>query len=205
MSWDNALEAFCELYHNANLKCDWIIVGSVSSVLQGASMSPNDIDIYVRHKEDVSTLSSLLSTYSLTNKSELSYHDSEWLSSIEEPYYTQTFSSGFSWTKGKWLIKQFNVEVVHISDSAGIPDSDTGEGIWEGGEFIWSLAKHVEFRNFSVPIIPLEIQLESNLRRNRQDRIDSIINAMKIHGYSMNLLKKALSSKSYDVVNGLLK
>src|SRR5690349_9566781 len=107
MSWDNALEAFCEHYHNSNLNCDWIIVGSVSSILQGASMSPNDIDIYVRQKEDVSKLSSLLSTFSLTNKSELSYNDSEWLSSIEEPYYTQTFSSGFSWTKGNWLIKQF--------------------------------------------------------------------------------------------------
>ncbi|MCR8656632.1 hypothetical protein [Paenibacillus endoradicis] len=198
MGWDNALETFCELYYKSNLKCDWILVGSVSSVLQTAQMIPNDIDIYVKNKEDVSKLASLLSTYSITKKSERSYFESEWLSSVEDPYFTQTFPSGFTWTKGKWMINQFNVEVVHIADSAGIPDSDTGEGIWEGGKYIWSLATHVEFRNYNIPIVPLEIQLESNLRRNRQDRVDTIIHTMKNCGYNNELLKKALSHNHYD-------
>ncbi|URN93751.1 MAG: hypothetical protein NAG76_18255 [Candidatus Pristimantibacillus lignocellulolyticus] len=204
MNWESALETFCELYHHSSVNCDWIIVGSVSSVLQGAKMIPNDIDIYVRNKEDVSKLAFLLSPYSIITKSELSYYDSEWLSSIEEPYYTQTFPSGFSWTKGKWMINGFNVEVVHISDSAGIADSDKGEGIWEGGKYIWSLAKQVEFGDYSIPIIPLEIQLESNLRRDRPDRVESIINAMKTNGYSKELLTKALSINNYVGVKELL-
>ncbi|WP_373231341.1 hypothetical protein [Cohnella sp.] len=194
MSWNQALETFCDLYSKSYLDCKWIIVGSVGSVLQRADMTPNDLDIYVQDLDDVIKLATLLEQFCLRTKCELSYFDSEWHSSLEEPYFTQNFPSGFTWTKGKWKIHNFNVEVVQISDSAGIPDSDSGDGIWEGGKHIWSLAKYVDFENHNVPIVPLEIQLESNLRRNRQDRADAIINALRTNGYDSELLFKALSN-----------
>ncbi|GIO41661.1 hypothetical protein [Paenibacillus apis] len=196
MSWSQALKAFCDLYTASKLSTKWIVVGSVGSVLQHASMSPNDLDIYVKDIEAVKQLAGLLAQYNLKKKSERSYFDSDWRSSDEEPYFTQSFSSGFTWTKGKWKIQDFDVEVVHISNSAGIPDSDSGEGIWEGGRYIWELIKHVEFENHLVPVVPLEIQLESNIRRKRQDRVDAILNAFMLHGYDKDLLAKALSSTS---------
>lgn len=198
MSWDHALKTFCDLYFKSDLDCNWMIVGSVSSILQGAEMTPNDVDIYVADFNDLVQLSYMLEPYGLRTKSRYSYNDSNWLSSTEETYFTQTFPSGFTWSKGKWKINNFNVEIVQISNSAGIPDSDSGDGIWEGGKYIWSLAKHIDFYHYNIQIVPLEIQLESNVRRNRQDRVDAIIHALHKNGYDRSLLSKALSNKNKE-------
>ncbi|WP_410769415.1 hypothetical protein [Fontibacillus sp. BL9] len=199
MTWSQALKTFCDLYSESNLTTEWIIVGSVGSVLQRAMMEPNDLDIYVRRREDVDQLATLMKEFNLESKSGLSYSDPGWLSSDEEPYFTQSFPSGFTWTKGKWKIHDFHAEVVQISNPAGIPDSVDGEGIWEGGKYIWDLTKKVEFENHWVPVVPLEIQLESNIRRNRQDRADAILNALLTHGYDRPLLNKALSKTNKEL------
>jgi NAD-dependent SIR2 family protein deacetylase len=194
MSWKQALKTFYKLYSESNLTNEWIIVGSVGSVMQKAIMTPNDLDIYVQNIDDVKELAQLLNEFNLKTRSNLSYFDVDWLSSNEEPYFTQTFPTGFTWTKGKWKIHDFTLEVVQISNSAGIPDSVKGEGIWEGGKYIWELKKYVEFENYKIPVVPLEIQLESNIRRNRQDRTDAILNALITNGYDKELLGKALSN-----------
>lgn len=93
-------------------------------------------------------------------------------------------------------INGFNVEVVHISNPAGIPDSLNGDGMWEGGQYIWSHYKNVRIGEYTIPTIPLEIQLESNLRRKRQERMESIITGLKKYGYDKDLIKKALSSQN---------
>ncbi|WP_175615477.1 hypothetical protein [Piscibacillus halophilus] len=164
--WESALEKVCQLYSQSNENIDWILVGSVGSVLQGCQMVPGDIDLYVKHKEGVSQFSDLLNKYSLPDKS-IDRNSNEWLSSIEEPIFHQTFPSGFEWTKARWEIEGFKVEVIHITNSAGIPDNLTGDGIWEGGKYIWDYYKNVTFREYTIPVVPLEIQLESNLRRKR--------------------------------------
>ncbi|GIP53343.1 hypothetical protein [Paenibacillus vini] len=204
MTWKQALTTFCDLYSESGLTTKWIIVGSVGSVLQHAVMTPNDLDIYVRNSEDVAQIAELLSPFHIKNKTELSYFDPEWLSSDEEPFFTQSFPSGFTWTKGKWKIHDFHVEVVQISNSVGIPDSETGEGIWEGGQHIWNLTKYVELENRLIPVVPLEIQLESNIRRGRQDRVDAILQALITHGYDKSLLSKALSNTNKEQYKDLI-
>ncbi|WP_240417044.1 hypothetical protein [Paenibacillus periandrae] len=202
--WEEALTTFCKLYFNSGMQIDWILVGSVGSVIQGADMNPNDIDIYTKDWVGVEQLAGLLEPFQLDEKSDLPYHDANWLSSKEEPYHTQTFSTGFTWTKGRWRVNSFLLEVVHISESAGIPDSEDGEGIWEGGKYIWNKARYVDFDHIRIPLIPLEIQLESNLRRKRQDRIDAIMHALKAGGLDEELLNKALSTSHYHLVKQLL-
>lgn len=194
-SWENALAKVCEIYYKSNKTIDWIIVGSVGSVLQGCKMEPGDIDIYVKDNEGVSQFAEILKEFSLPTKCE-SRDSSVWMSSIEEPVFNETFPFGFSWSKARWKIDGFDVEVVHISNSAGIPDSTTGDGIWEGGQYIWSHSKQVKFGDYSIPVVPLEIQLESNLRRNRQDRVDSIITKLNETGHDKKLIEKALSTKN---------
>jgi hypothetical protein len=168
-------------------------------------MTPGDVDIYTKNKEGIAQFAELLKEYSLIEKCELP-HGENWLSSLEEPAYTQTFSSGFSWTKGSWIINGFKVEVVHISNSAGIPDSMDGDGIWEGGRFIWNHCKNVTIGRYTIPTVPLEIQLESNLRRQRSDRTQAIITALQKYGYDQELIEKALSKKHlpyfYSQMNG---
>lgn len=193
MSWNEALRTFCDLYTQSQLTNPWIIVGSVGSVLQKARIEPNDLDIYVRNREDVIEMAQLLKEFNRKGNLDPSKGGTEWFSSSDEPYMTQTFASGFTWTKGKWIIQDFPVEVVQISNSAGIPDSDSGDGIWEGGKSIWDNVRYVEFGKYEVPVVPLEIQLESNMRRQRQDRIDAILDALIVNGYDKELLIKAVS------------
>jgi hypothetical protein len=196
-----ALKSFCEVYFGSNVRADWILVGSVASVLQGAEMDPNDIDIYVRDREDVTRLSAVLSKYSQSIQSSLPIDDPAWMSSLAEPCFTQSFPSGFTWTKGKWEIDSFPLEVVQIANSAGIPDSVAGEGIWEGGRYIWEYSRVIDFENYRIPVVPLEIQLESNLRRGREDRTASIIAALKKQGYDKELLDQAISIQHKPILN----
>lgn len=195
-SWETALSKVCELYFSSELKSnlEWILVGSVGSVLQGCEMTPGDVDIYTKNEEGIAQFAELLKEYSLLDKCDFPHGDN-WLSSLEEPTYIQTFPSGFSWTKGSWIIDGFKVEVVHISNSAGIPDSMEGDGIWEGGQFIWNLFKNVTIGRYTIPTVPLEIQLESNLRRQRSDRTQAIITALQKYGYDQELIEKALSKE----------
>ncbi|MBA2943748.1 hypothetical protein HZF08_36350 [Paenibacillus sp. CGMCC 1.16610] len=192
--WERALSKVCEcLESRSNL--EWLLVGSVGSVLQGCEMSPGDVDIYVKNKEEVEQIADLFKEFSLVSKCEPP-HGEKWLSSLEEPTFTQTFGSGFTWTKGCWLIEDFKVEIVQISNSAGIPDSLDGEGIWEGGQFVWSHSREIYFGKHIIRTVPLEIQLESNLRRKRTDRIQSILASFKKYGYDNKLIQIALSKEN---------
>lgn len=202
--WKEALQTLCDLYFQSGRSIDWIVVGSASSVLQGAVMQPNDLDIYTRHQTGVEQFASLLEPFQLRERCDLPHHDANWLSSKEDPYYTQTFASGFTWIKGRWKLNSFPVEVVHISDPAGIPDSDQGEGIWEGGKYIWDQARYAAFHGYRIPLVPLEIQLESNLRRKRQDRVEAILDALRTRGFDAALLQKAVSKANYDTIRGVI-
>ena len=192
--WQTALTKICKMYSKSDVEIEWILVGSVASVLQGCEMTPGDIDIYVKNQEGVEQFALLLEQYSLCTKSEAADRNN-WFSSVEEPTYTETFPSGFTWTKGRWMIEEMEVEVVNISQSAGIPDSLDGDGIWEGGKYIWAFSKNLDFGSLTVPVVPLEIQLESNLRRNREERIDAIIKKLKTNGYNEAFISKALSTE----------
>lgn len=129
MNYSEALKAVCERYAESGADCKWIIVGSVASVLQGAEMTPGDLDLYAQKAGDAAVIASVLEPFSLTVKSPSTWEQPGWLSSVEEPLFMQSFASGFTWIKGKWIIGDFDVEVVHISDSAGIPDSEDGARI----------------------------------------------------------------------------
>ena len=198
MSWAEALKTFCAMYCATNNPARWILVGSAASVLQGAEIEPRDIDIYVNSREEVAELSGMMSRYCQEQPSRHPLYRQEWFSSIAEPYRTESYPSGFTWTKGRWRIGAFPLEVVHIDDSGGIPDSVEGDGIWEGGRYIWEYAKPVAFSGFTIPVVPLEIQLESNLRRGREERARKIAEALKKYGCDEALLAKAISVKHQE-------
>ncbi|TLS37080.1 hypothetical protein [Pseudalkalibacillus caeni] len=198
--WRSALGIVCHRYFRSDENIEWMLVGSAGSVLQGCEMDPGDVDIYVKRKEDVSRFAELLSEFSLPNQDNQT-NSNDWYSTKGEAVFHQTFPSGFSWSKARWNINGCDVEVVHISNAAGIPDSLTGDGIWEGGQYIWSHFKEVKAGEYTIPAVPLEIQLESNLRRKRGDRVEAILNALKTNGYDRELITKALSTQNLAKFN----
>jgi hypothetical protein len=58
--------------------------------------------------------------------------------------------------------------------------------------------RRVPFRGHQVPAVPLEIQLETNLRRGFQQRVTEIIALFQRHEYDMALVEKALSECHLD-------
>lgn len=165
-----------------------------------------DIDFYTKTETEsgVDLFAKIFEKYAHQVKNKHSIEDINWKSSLEEPTFTQTFSRGFSWKKEKWMINGTEVEAVHIMNSAGIPDSKDGEGIWEGGQYIWELAKPITLNDFTFQTVPLEIQIESNLHRERTDRVAAIIQALNRNGINHVLLKQALSIKHYEQVKNQL-
>lgn len=188
----------------SGLQVDWMLVGSAGSVLQGCELEANDIDIYTKTESGVELFAKIFEKYAHQVKCSQSIEDLHWKSSLEVPTFTQTFPWGFSWKKGKWKINGCEVEAVHIMNSAGIPDSKDGEGIWEGGQYIWELAKPITLNDFTFKTVPLEVQLESNLRRERTDRVAAIIQALNRNGTNQTFLQQALSTKHYEQVKNQL-
>jgi hypothetical protein len=140
----------------------WLVVGSVASVLQGCRFEPRDLDILVTSREDLDHCVAHL----LTAPGVVSLED--------PPIYSEKFGD-FEWHKAQFEIDGFLTELVYIASGGGIPDSIEGDGIWEGGKIVWSYAKTVPFHGLSVPITPLEIQLESQLRRGVTEKADEIL------------------------------
>jgi hypothetical protein len=106
---------------------------------------------------------------------------------------SETFPGGFEWHKVQWNVEGFTTEAVYIASGGGIPDGTEGEGIWEGGQHIWSLIRYAPFRGYSIPVVPLEVQLESQLRRGREDRATTIIKTLQARGVDESILQKSLS------------
>ncbi|TXK80677.1 hypothetical protein [Paenibacillus sp. N3.4] len=99
------------------------------------------------------------------------------------------------------LISNDGTENVVKAIASKVPSTDEHLGRWK---VIWEHARYVYFYGYNIPVVPLEIQLESNIRRNRQDRREAIITALKTIGYNKKLLNKALSKTNIEYVKAIL-
>lgn len=100
-SWETALSKVCELYFSSevNSKLEWILVGSVGSVLQGCEMTPGDVDIYTKNKEGIAQFAELLKEYSLLDKCEFP-HGGELVILFRRTYIQSDLFFGLLMDKG---------------------------------------------------------------------------------------------------------
>jgi hypothetical protein len=124
-------------------------------------------------------------------------HD-DWHSTREEPVSEGPDDYGFYWYFARWAIDGVKVEIAHIIAPEESKTSEEGAGIWEAGPEIWPHIRHVPFRGHEVPMVPLEIQLETNLRRGLDERVAEIVSLFQRHGYDRALVEKALSEPHFD-------
>jgi hypothetical protein len=118
---------------------------------------------------------------------------------------------GCTWHYAKWYI-DFEVEVAHLTALDGHSSSHDGTGIWETGPELWRHIRRVPFVGYQVPVAPLEIQLETCLRRGKtargkslKERIDEIIKRFKKDGYDEELLCQSLTDKHLKAFKRLMR
>lgn len=204
-SWTTTLLQFLDNVYSPLEKdrVQWAIIGSVATVLQGCEIIPNDIDILVAEPSGVHHISNLMLDF-LAPFCEYPPGHEKWLSSKELPISADSpDASKFTWVFARWKINEFKVEVAHITPPNGYYEANNN-WIWEAGAMIWPHVRKIPFHGYDVPVIPLEIQLETCLSRKFDARIDQIITIFKQKGYNEDLLEKALSKENLEQFKTLI-
>ena len=206
--WQKALDVFLEYSYDSLLevKHEWAIIGSIATKLQGCDLIPNDVDILVKEPKIVYFISNLITDFQGDVKKGESLLDETpdnlWLSTKEQPVEESKDEWGVDWVFGRWIIHNTKVEVAHLTAPEGMVKK--WESIWEAGPDIWSYIRKVPYREYSLPVVPLEIQLGTSFSRGLDERIAKIIQVFKEKGYNNDLLKTALGEKRYKKTNDLL-
>lgn len=205
MLWHRALEivlqAIDEPLRRDQLR--WAVIGSVASTLQGCHFAPGDIDILADAPETVGRIAKLMKPHT-PQTAVAPPGDGNWLSSPELPVSIGPDPLGAVWHFSRWLVAGVKVEVAHIQAPKGFAAAADGAGIWEAGPEIWPHIRFVNFANFSVPVVPLEIQLQTNLGRGRTERCREIQRVLEENAHDRELLKESLARTNWEAFQSLL-
>jgi hypothetical protein len=204
MSWKKALVTILDVA-GPLLMADpplCAVIGSLASTLQGCQVSPRDIDLLAAEPDATYRYAESMSAYAPPQCEHPPGHD-DWLSSAELPISVGPDEYGFHWHFGRWVIAGLKVEIAHIVAPEGFPTSAEGAGIWEAGPEIWPHLRRVPFAGRQVPVVPLEIQLETNLSRGLHERVAAIVAVLQEQGSDRRLLQKALHRKHRTAIEAL--
>lgn len=207
MAWRSTLKHLLALSaQDDSLKeIRWAIIGSVATALQGCIVSPNDIDILVDEPQGVYGFANILSSYAPPT-CDYQPGDEAWQSSqsLLVSADSEPDAYGYMWHFCRFSINGVKVEVAHITPPSDLKTAKDGGGIWEAGPEVWSYVQKQTYQNHEVLVAPLEIQLETNLQRELNERTSEIVRVMKEQGYDKALLKKSISEKNREKVEALL-
>jgi hypothetical protein len=205
MHWQFALRETLELVFDplARAEVRWVLLGSAASALQGCPVTPRDLDFLAFDPVGVHYFAGLVKEYT-PPVCDFPLDSVDWHSSQALPVSIGPDDYGFHWHFARWFVEGFRVEIAHIAAPKGFPGSTDGAGIWEAGPEIWPHVREVAFDDYVIPIVPLEIQLQTNLARGLQDRVEKIIAIFRREGYDHTLLRKSLSQEHQGVLGRLL-
>lgn len=171
----------------ADTRIEWLVIGSAASALQGVEIEPRDVDLLFRTREDL--MAFVRKMHGLTPSSpEAPLSVEDWRSSQAQPIKTETFPGAFTWHKAAWDIEGVRLDAAAIENN-GVPDSLHGDGVWEGGDHVWSFVTRAQ----DLPVVALEVQLESCLRRDLDSRARAIAVCLQHSGYAVERLVQVLS------------
>ena len=173
----------------ARVHADWDRAPALdqASALQGVEIEPRDVDLLFRTREDL--MAFVRKMHGLTPSSpEAPLSVEDWRSSQAQPIKTETFPGAFTWHKAAWDIEGVRLDATAIENN-GVPDSLHGDGVWEGGDHVWSFVTRAQ----DLPVVALEVQLESCLRRDLDSRARAIAVCLQHSGYAVERLVQVLS------------
>ena len=144
--WEKALFEFSQ--EMADKSIDWWLTGSCAVCIRGIPLQPHDVDIMV-DSADVEKISDIFSDY------------------LIEPIVD---------TNG-WMTKDFGVIFKHARiDIASDPQAilDDPEPI-DCGPYALANLEEVNWKGYRIKVPPLQLSLNVNKRRGREDRVEKII------------------------------
>lgn len=204
-AWEPILEAVlervCPAEDEGSLR--WAVIGSVATALQGCRVEPRDIDFLARQPDEVFRFAACMAVYA-PPVCPLPPGDPMWVASAERSVDVSTDAYGFRWHFARWIVDGVKVEVAHISPPPRFRTSADGAGIWEGGAEIWPHVVWTPFEGRTIPVVPLEIQLATNLSRGLENRVSEIVAVFRRRGYDRGLLDRALRVETRARVDALL-
>ena len=163
-----------------------MLVGSAASAIHGVHLQPGDVDVLAHTAADVSLIAAVLPL------------DRQ---AAAGPAIPQTFVSSQSrpvlrfgdgaWTLARWLIDGTKVEVAHIAGDDGLLEETKGSAIWRHRQW-------VTWHGHQLPIVPLEVQLATMLRRDQTRRSRATAAHLQKRGHDRSLLTRALSDQGID-------
>jgi hypothetical protein len=103
------------------------------------------------------------------------------------------------------MVHGINLEIAHITAPEGFPTSEEGAGIWKAGPEIRPYLRHVSFADLRIPVVPLEIQLETNLQRGLEDRAAEIVSVLRKSGRDRALIEKALTKERLQAFDRMMR
>ncbi|MBN1483678.1 MAG: hypothetical protein JXA37_03065 [Chloroflexia bacterium] len=205
MDWRSALETVLQVVSEplARERARWAVVGSVASALQGCPVQPGDIDFLALEPAGVYRFAELMAAYTPARWDE-PVDAPGWRSSAEKPLSVGPDDYGFFWHFARWFIDGVKVEIAHIAPPEHLPTSADAAGIWEAGPEIWPHLRQVAFAGYSLPVAPLEIQLQTNLQRGLAERAQQIVDLFARQGYDAALLQRSLSAANREAFERML-
>ncbi|MFX0066054.1 MAG: hypothetical protein ACFFC7_28135 [Candidatus Hermodarchaeota archaeon] len=193
-NWKAILKQFLQIVYTPLKEkgYKWAVIGSMASVLQGVPVIPKDLDIIVVNPKIVYFIAELLVDFTPEKKTGNSFEDEVCFSSKEQPVYEGRDDYDYFWVFGRWKLGDADLEIAHITAPEGFLESEDHDWIWEAGPEIWPFIRSESFEGYEIPVVPLEIQLETNSSRGMEERADQIVKILLTKGYDKMLLQKAL-------------
>jgi hypothetical protein len=172
----------------------WALIGSAAAALHGCHVTPRDLDFLTVEPKGVYRFAQGMGPWTPPKMARLA-DGQEWFSTAEMPVESSVDDWGFHWHFARWLVDGLKVEVAHLRAPAGFPMADDRAGIWEAGPEIWPYVHTVSFAGFAVPVVPLEIQLQTAFQRGMDERAAEIVATLGRRGSDEALLERALAAE----------
>ncbi|TFG28419.1 hypothetical protein EU527_17310 [Candidatus Thorarchaeota archaeon] len=93
---------------------------------------------------------------------------------------------------GRWIIDNVKIEVAYFKSEQSVSTSRKQKHIWENSPDMYPYLRTVEFNSYQIDVIPLEIQLNTNLLRGLDARVTEILRVLGLGQVDTNLIKKAI-------------